>query len=99
MASASNSNENIPEMGWKWDEVYQCFRFNGVLFPIPLNEKHPFEDVVRRERNLRRATRVEMYPDIDNRSNLTIAQRAQGTWLVQLRERNESQKMEKVRIF
>ncbi|KAG6408189.1 hypothetical protein SASPL_131193 [Salvia splendens] len=53
------------------------------------------EDVVRRARNLKRDTKVEVYSNIDNQSNLIIAQRSQGMWLVQLPERNESHKMEK----
>ncbi|XP_047964037.1 uncharacterized protein LOC125208455 [Salvia hispanica] len=59
------------------------------------NSSEDEEDVVRRARNLTRATEGEVYPNIDNRSNLMIAQRLQVMWLVQLRERNESQKMEK----
>ncbi|XP_047974302.1 uncharacterized protein LOC125216591 [Salvia hispanica] len=54
------------------------------------------EDVVRRSKNLTRAIEGEVYPNIDNRSNLTIAQRLQGMRLDQLRERSESQKMEKI---
>ncbi|KAG6405887.1 hypothetical protein SASPL_133481 [Salvia splendens] len=57
------------------------------------------EDVLRRARNLKRDTRVEVYSNIDNRRNLIIAQRSQGMWLVQLPERNESHKMEKKEIM
>ncbi|XP_047974681.1 uncharacterized protein LOC125216933 [Salvia hispanica] len=63
------------------------------------NSSEDEEDVVRRARNLTRATEGEVYPNIDNRSNLMIAQLLQGMWLVQLRERNESQKMEKIPLM